>query len=74
MGDLILDLRRLLCPLPVIRLQTAIQPLASGTYITVIATDPGVVVDIPVWCRLNGHIIKKIEHKELEIWIEVIKG
>lgn len=74
MSDLILDLRRLLCPLPVIRLQTTVQTLSSGTSITVIATDPGVVVDIPVWCRLNGHIVERIEHKEREIWIEIIKG
>jgi tRNA 2-thiouridine synthesizing protein A len=74
MSDFTLDVRRLLCPLPVIRLQTKIQSLESGTAITVIASDPGVMEDIPVWCRLNGHIIKKIERKEREIWIEMIKG
>ncbi len=74
MSNLILDVRRVLCPLPVIRLQTKMQSLESGTTLTVIATDPGVVVDIPVWCRINGHTVKKIEHKEFEVWIDVVKG
>ena len=50
-----LDARGLLCPLPVIRTQDRIRNLSVGTLLEVIATDPGVLQDIPAWCRVHGH-------------------
>ncbi len=50
-----LDCRRLLCPMPVIRVQDRVQQLQSGDELEVICTDPGVMQDIPAWCRINGH-------------------
>ncbi|MDO9422707.1 MAG: sulfurtransferase TusA family protein [Methylobacter sp.] len=51
----ILDARRLLCPLPVIRTQDKVNQLKAGDQLEVICTDPGVMQDIPTWCRINGH-------------------
>ena len=51
----ILDTKGLLCPLPVIRLQEFARSVESETEVIVIATDPGVLADIPSWCRVNGH-------------------
>lgn len=50
-----LDLKGLLCPLPVIRVQDRMKGMRPGEEITVICTDPGVMHDIPTWCRINGH-------------------
>jgi TusA-related sulfurtransferase len=50
-----LDARNLLCPLPVIRAQDRVEGLAPGEVLEVRATDPGVLQDIPAWCRINGH-------------------
>lgn len=50
-----LDVRNLLCPLPVIRLQNTVADLPVGCEITVLCTDPGVLYDIPAWCRMYGH-------------------
>ncbi len=50
-----LDARRLLCPLPVIRVQDAIAELQPGDVLEVCCTDPGTRQDIPAWCRINGH-------------------
>ncbi len=55
MSDFALDARRLLCPLPVIRTQDRIKDLDSGDKLTVTCTDPGVMHDIPAWCRVHGH-------------------
>ena len=44
-----IDARRLLCPLPVIRTQNAVRKLQKGDELLVIATDPGVMQDIPAW-------------------------
>ena len=50
-----LDVRQLLCPLPVIRTQAKVATLPTGTILEVTATDPGVLQDIPAWCRVHGH-------------------
>ncbi len=50
-----LNARRLLCPLPVIRTQDKVKQLQVGDQLEVICTDPGVMQDIPTWCRINGH-------------------
>lgn len=52
-----LDARRLLCPLPVIRTQDRVKTLAPGDRLEVVCTDPGIMQDIPAWCRINGHRI-----------------
>ena len=50
-----LDCRRLLCPLPVIRVQEQVASMAPGDIVEALCTDPGVLNDIPAWCRINGH-------------------
>lgn len=71
-----LDARRLLCPLPVIRTQNAMKALAPGDTLTVTATDPGVLQDIPAWCRINGHRVldSRREGPEIIILIEAGAG
>ncbi|MDH5737522.1 MAG: sulfurtransferase TusA family protein [Gammaproteobacteria bacterium] len=69
-----LDLRRLLCPLPVIRTQDRIKSLARGDRLQLICTDPGVLEDIPVWCRMNGHRILSLDETDAEIRILIEVG
>lgn len=68
-----LNARRLLCPLPVIRTQDKVKTLNSGDELTVYCTDPGVMQDIPAWCRINGHkvIDTRNEDGEYIIVLEV---
>lgn len=51
------DARRLLCPLPVIRVQQAVENLPAGVTVTAICTDPGALHDIPAWARIHGHSV-----------------
>ena len=67
----VLDARNLLCPLPVIRTQDAIQQLRPGDRLQVICTDPGALHDIPAWCRVHGHRICDVERQGREITITV---
>ena len=60
----LLDTSGLLCPLPVIRTQDAIRQLADGSELTVTATDPGTMHDIPAWCRVHGHELLSAEAKD----------
>lgn len=50
-----LDCQRLLCPMPVIRVQDKVAELEPGDEVLAVCTDPGVMNDIPAWCRINGH-------------------
>lgn len=69
--NITLDARKLLCPLPVIRVQQAIQNLLVNDTLTVLATDPGVLYDIPAWCRIHGHTVLTIEQTKQEIQIKI---
>ncbi|MBT8438817.1 MAG: sulfurtransferase TusA family protein [Gammaproteobacteria bacterium] len=70
-----LDCRRLLCPMPVIRVQDEVAKLENGDTLTAVCTDPGVLNDIPAWCRINGHEILSTEEvdDEYRITIKVVK-
>ncbi len=64
--DLILDLKGLLCPMPVVKLSQTIKNLAPGAIVEGIATDPGVMADIPAWARTSGNELISIEKRENE--------
>jgi tRNA 2-thiouridine synthesizing protein A len=69
-----LDARRLLCPLPVIRTQDKVKQLQVGDQLTVVGTDPGIMQDIPAWCRINGHQVTDSFHAEGEYSIVLQVG
>jgi tRNA 2-thiouridine synthesizing protein A len=73
MSDHQLDARNILCPLPVIRTQNAVQELQIGDRLTVVCTDPGAMNDIPTWSRINGHKVLDMKHENnlITITIEV---
>lgn len=71
MSEHTLDVRRLLCPMPVIRTQNKVNTLQAGDTLVVTCTDPGVLNDIPAWCRINGHKILNTIEQDDEIIIEV---
>lgn len=50
-----LDLRGLKCPLPVLRTRRHLRDLASGSQLRIETTDPLSVIDIPHFCREDGH-------------------
>ncbi len=49
------DARGLSCPMPIVRTAQAIKPMASGTLLEVLATDPGSTKDFAAWCRSTGN-------------------
>ena len=67
MSDIIeLDARRLLCPMPVIRLQDCLARQAGDARVRITCTDPGTMNDIPTWCRINGHQVIEMGQQEQE--------
>lgn len=52
---LVLDLRGLKCPLPVMRTRKALATARPGQRLLVETTDPLAAIDIPNLCRESGH-------------------
>ena len=69
-----LDARRLLCPMPVIKLQDCLKKQAVGTRVEITSTDPGAMNDIPTWCRINGHDLISSSEDGMEYVFLVEKG
>lgn len=55
MDDVDLDARGLICPLPVLRLRKRLLGLPAGAEVTMLADDPVAAIDIPHFCREDGH-------------------
>lgn len=68
------DARRLLCPMPVIRVQQAVAKLPAGTHVTAICTDPGALHDIPAWARIHGHSVVATHSEGREHTITICTG
>jgi len=66
-----LDARRLLCPMPVIRVQSAMARLAAGEILQVVCSDPGALHDVPAWCRVHGHRVLLAEQRDGEVHIRI---
>ena len=49
------DLRGLNCPLPVLKARKRLAGMAPGARLWLETTDPLAVIDIPAFCKENGH-------------------
>jgi tRNA 2-thiouridine synthesizing protein A len=59
-----LDFKGLLCPMPVVKIAQAIKQVQVGEEVEAIATDPGVMADIPAWARTSGNELVTLEKRE----------
>jgi TusA-related sulfurtransferase len=50
-----LDTRGLNCPLPILKAKKALNEMASGEVLKVVATDPGSVRDFQAFARQTGN-------------------
>jgi tRNA 2-thiouridine synthesizing protein A len=58
------DATGLTCPMPVIELSAAIEQVAVGEQVRLLATDPTARVDVPVWCRMRRHRLLCLDEDE----------
>ncbi len=74
MSETTLDLKGLKCPLPVLKTRKAMTRLADGDRLTVLTTDPMAEIDIPHFCRENGHTLLAAERTEFGHSFQLAKG
>jgi len=64
--DLDLDLKGLLCPLPMVKVSQNIGKVEVGGVIRAVATDPGAMADIPAWAKSTGNEVLSAEKEGSE--------
>jgi len=58
-----LDVTGLLCPLPVLKARKRLEAMASGSVLSVVATDPMSAIDMPHFCAEQGHVLLSQEQQ-----------
>ncbi len=59
-----LDFRGLCCPMPIVKLAQIVKQLEVGEQVEAVATDPGVMSDVPAWARNTGNEVVCMEKRE----------
>lgn len=70
--DLELDLKGLLCPLPMVKVSQNINNVPVDGVIRAVATDPGAMADIPAWAASTGHEVLSAG-KEGDLFVFLVK-
>ena len=61
-----LDARGLNCPLPILRAKKALNDMASGQVLRIVATDPGSVKDFQAFAKQTGNDLLQQSEAEKE--------
>ncbi|GAA4649138.1 sulfurtransferase TusA family protein [Kistimonas scapharcae] len=70
--DVELDVRGLACPMPLLKAKQALNRMAAGQVLRVLATDPGSVRDFRSYAELAGHSL--LESDECEgVFVHTLK-
>jgi tRNA 2-thiouridine synthesizing protein A len=68
-GDMVLDLRGVRCPQPVLRAKKALRNVPVGGALVLECTDPLTVIDIPHFVNQTGHHLSdQSQHERLYIF------
>lgn len=68
------DAKGLVCPLPLLRLKRAINPLNIGDILGIESTDEGSWLDFKVYCEKQGHSIINQTENDGVFYYEIRKG
>jgi tRNA 2-thiouridine synthesizing protein A len=55
--DAELDVRGMLCPLPVLRARKRLSAMKPGETLRILATDPAAAIDFPHYCAESGNTL-----------------
>ena len=72
--SLLIDVRGLKCPLPVLKTAKRMSALPAGARVTVLTTDALAAIDVPHFCSENGHRLLATEREGEALRFEIEKG
>jgi TusA-related sulfurtransferase len=73
-ADKELDVRELQCPMPLLKAKLALNGMASGQVLKVIATDPGSEKDFYLFVEQSDHQILDFQKNQLCYYYWIRKG
>lgn len=69
-----LDVKGLLCPIPVLKAKRTIGEINTGEVMEILSTDPGSKSDIPVWAKRTGHEVLEVKEEANVLTFYVRRG
>ena len=72
--DITIDTKGLLCPMPVVKVKLAIEEMAPGSILRVLATDPAAPKDFTAWCKETGNKLLKSSQEGKVFVLTIQKG
>jgi tRNA 2-thiouridine synthesizing protein A len=71
--EIVLDLRGLRCPEPVLRAKKAMRRVPIGGVLVLECTDPLTVIDIPHFVQQTGHVLEAQEQADALYIFRIVK-
>jgi len=70
-ADATIDTVGLYCPVPIIRTAERISTMSPGETLEVLSDDRVILIDMPSWCRSNGHdyLGHRAEGSEMHVYV-----
>lgn len=74
-ADRVVDTSGTFCPVPIIETAKAAREEGPGKILLIIATDPGIESDLPVWCKGTRNELLGIEREGERFlgWIRLVE-
>lgn len=63
----------LFCPMPVVKLKLELEKAGLNKVVELLADDPGILEDLPAWCKETGNKLLSLEKNEEGIFIAYVQ-
>ena len=74
MKKILLDVKGLRCPIPVLRAQKIVKKLKTGDILEVLTTDPKSIEDFKAFCEVTNCLFQSSNKKNETIKISICKS
>lgn len=58
----------LFCPIPIVKLKQEFEVISSKDVVEMLADDPGILEDLPAWCKETNNKLLSIEKNQEDIF------
>jgi tRNA 2-thiouridine synthesizing protein A len=69
-----IDVRGMKCPLPVLKAARRMRPHKPGARFVLLTDDPMAAIDVPNFCREDGHRLIATHRDGSALRFEIVKG
>lgn len=63
----------LFCPMPVVKLKLELEKVKLHKIVELLADDPGVLEDLPAWCKETGNRLLSLQKNNEDIYVAYVE-